>query len=249
MSNPKILIGADPELFCMVGDKYVSAHDLLPGTKAEPFFVENGAVQVDGVAAEFNIDPASSEDEFIHNMNSVVEQMTLMIQSINDQVRLVCTPTAWFDKDYFELLPYETKLLGCEPDFDAKTGDQNPKPKTDKPFRTGSCHIHVGWTSGADPYSKEHFELCRKVVLSLDETLYPMSMEWDDDQTRRELYGKEGSFRPKSYGFEYRPLSNKALESEEVLRLIYQTVVEVTQKVLSENLEQSVEASRELRAA
>jgi hypothetical protein len=64
-----ILIGADPELFVFTrSGKPVSAHDLIPGTKYEPHEVGNGAVQVDGVAAEFNIDPAANEDEFFFNI-------------------------------------------------------------------------------------------------------------------------------------------------------------------------------------
>ena len=67
----KLLIGADPELFVSENGKLVSCHGLLPGTKLNPHRVDKGAVQVDGMAAEFNIDPASNEEEFITNLNTV----------------------------------------------------------------------------------------------------------------------------------------------------------------------------------
>ncbi len=65
-----ILIGCDPELFVFSENKkkIVSAHDLLPGTKEEPFAVPCGAIQVDGVAAEFNITPADESRRFIQNI-------------------------------------------------------------------------------------------------------------------------------------------------------------------------------------
>ncbi len=71
MSN--FTYGCDPEVFLMVGDKYVSAHGLFPGTKAEPFKVEKGAVQVDGLALEFNIDPAKTPEEFAAREKELTE--------------------------------------------------------------------------------------------------------------------------------------------------------------------------------
>jgi hypothetical protein len=38
---------------------------------------------------------------------------------------------------------------------------------------------------------------------------------------RRELYGKAGAFRPKPYGVEYRVLSNRWLNSEALIRWVY----------------------------
>lgn len=70
----KLLVGADPELFVSDNGKLVSCHGLLPGTKAEPHRVERGAVQVDGMAAEFNIDPAGDEETFITNLNTRTER-------------------------------------------------------------------------------------------------------------------------------------------------------------------------------
>lgn len=78
----ELKIGTDPE--CAIYDTenkmYVSAHDLIPGDKNNPFKVEKGAVQVDGLAAEFNIDPATTAEEFDDNISSVINQLTDMIK-------------------------------------------------------------------------------------------------------------------------------------------------------------------------
>lgn len=52
------LVGADPELFVSKAGVILSAFGLVGGTKKVPQKVERGAVQVDGMALEFNIDPA-----------------------------------------------------------------------------------------------------------------------------------------------------------------------------------------------
>jgi len=58
----KILVGCDPELFVKKDGVLVSAHGLVQGSKEHPFRVSKGAVQVDGMALEFNIDPAEDEN-------------------------------------------------------------------------------------------------------------------------------------------------------------------------------------------
>jgi hypothetical protein len=60
-------IGADPEFFLRdkATGKFVSAHGLIPGTKRQPMKVDKGAVQVDGMALEFNIDPVTNLDSSV----------------------------------------------------------------------------------------------------------------------------------------------------------------------------------------
>jgi hypothetical protein len=217
----KLLYGADPELFVYERGRYKSAHDLIPGTKECPHPASYGAIQVDGVAAEFNIWPASNCDEFVRNILEVKNFLSREVQKRLPNADLVADPTARFTPEYFDSLPFETKLLGCTPDFDAYTGAENEPPATDKPIRTGGGHIHIGWTQDVDPFDHEHFALCRELTKRLDDQLYNASLDWDSDQTRRELYGKMGSFRPKSYGLEYRPLSNAWVADERLIERVF----------------------------
>jgi hypothetical protein len=56
------MIGCDPEIFVKKGGKLIAATGLVPGDKKKPFRVMGGAVQVDGLALEFNTDPVASND-------------------------------------------------------------------------------------------------------------------------------------------------------------------------------------------
>ena len=100
-------IGADPELFIINQQtkQFVSAHDIIPGNKAAPTPVMNGAVQPDGVAAEFNISPAKSLEEFQHNIKSVLLTLQEIVNAHNPDFQLYCSPTAVFDEKYFDSLP------------------------------------------------------------------------------------------------------------------------------------------------
>lgn len=224
----QLTYGADPELFVWDGEtnRVVSAHDLIPGTKESPYGVPHGAIQVDGVAAEFNINPASSRNEFIDNLELVRNSLLSFVRINLPKAELLAWPSVMFDEAYFMSLPDEARLLGCSPDFDAYTGLENEPPSTTLPMRTGSGHVHIGWTDYADPYSPEHFKLCCELTKALDKTVYEASLKWDRDETRRTLYGKMGSFRPKFYGLEYRPLSNAYLKdrSMKTAGLVYDLV-------------------------
>jgi hypothetical protein len=204
----KIRLGADPEVFVVHNGKPVSAHDMIPGTKDEPHPVDNGAVQVDGMALEFNIDPADTRDEFVRNVSSVMRSLDAMIPENHE---LLIEAVATFPKKYIDDQPEKAKELGCEPDYNAYTKRQNPRPNAAVNFRTAAGHIHIGWGEGFDTADPKHFDICCHVVKELDWFLaMPARMieKGTAATKRRKLYGAPGAFRPKSYGVEYRVLSN-----------------------------------------
>jgi hypothetical protein len=219
MSEPKILIGADPEIFMF--DKKgvpVSAHGVIRGDKKNPQKVDKGAVQVDGMALEFNIDPAEDEDAFVSNINCVMDILRGMVPDHD----LRAVPVAEFGHDYIKAQPREALELGCDPDFNAwNNGEVNPRPNGNNPFRTGAGHVHIGWTSGENPYHPEHMQASIQLVKELDMWLGLPSLLYDKDSKRRTMYGAAGAFRPKPYGCEYRVLSNAWLNSPELIKWVY----------------------------
>ena len=211
-----ILIGSDPEVFAKRDGRLVSAHGMVPGTKERPHPVKDGAVQVDGMALEFNIDPAATEDEFVNNLGSVMSQLRAMVPGIE----LAAEPVAEFGRRYINQQPDEAKIMGCDPDFNAWAGRENRPPNADAPFRTGAGHIHVGlWAPGEGPDDID--EVAKVYVKQLDYFLGLPSLLFDKVDKRRDLYGKAGCYRPKPYGFEYRTLSNAWLATEELQRWAY----------------------------
>ena len=230
IGNLNIRIGADPEVF--VTDKqgkFVCAHNMVEGTKENPFKVENGAVQVDGMALEFNIDPADSAEEFQANIGSVMKQLAAMVPEYN----LNAVPVAEFGKELMDAAPMEAKEMGCDPDLDAwNEGRENPKPNGEVDFRTAAGHIHIGWTEGMDINDPGHVEACIMLVKQLDFYLGIPSVIIDDCTKRRELYGKAGAFRVKPYGVEYRVLSNFWLKSAELTDWAYRNTCKAVSELL-----------------
>lgn len=200
----QLKVGCDPEVFVQKDGSFHSAYGLIKGDKANPTPVALGAVQVDGMALEFNIDPANNEQEFIHNIGTVLDQLASMVPDY----RIMAVPVANFGYEYIKAQPEEAKELGCNPDFNAYTGKENPRPNADLPFRTAAGHVHIGWTQDQDPHSEQHFNMCIAAIKQLDVFLGIPSVIYDQNTQRREMYGKPGAFRPKPYGVEYRVLSN-----------------------------------------
>lgn len=218
-----IKVGADPEFFVKKFGKLWSAHGLIPGTKENPHKVDKGAVQVDGMALEFNIDPAESYSQFEDNMSTVLSSISSMIPGYE----VFIEPVADFGLDYIKSQPKEASDLGCSPDFNAYTKAANPRPNVDTPFRTASGHVHIGWTDEpVDIDDEGHLEACRILTKALDLYLGVPSLLWDKDDRRRSLYGAAGAFRPKPYGMEYRVLSNKWISSPVLRQLVYENTIE-----------------------
>lgn len=201
--------GADPELFIFdSNDKPVPAEGIIPGTKNDPYPVDCGAWQVDGMAAEFNIEPASDFKTWSDNFDTVLDIGKKMLPP---GYTMRAVPFARFDPDAFERCSDGAKELGCSPDFNAWTGEVNPPPAKspeDRYLAVAAGHIHYGWTKDETPDNLQHIMNCQDLVKQLDWYLGAWAVKHDPDPTRRRLYGRAGACRYKSYGVEYRVLSN-----------------------------------------
>lgn len=218
-----LVIGADPEF--LVRDNrtgsFISVHDLLPGTKKAPHRYKSGAIQVDGVSAEININPATSSAMFINNINQI---RTYLINRLGPTYSIEATPFAAFTQDYFDQLPDSAKELGCMPDFNAwDNGAENPPPVDIGPFRTGAGHIHIGWLNNdrRNMNDPDHRNDCIALVKQLDYYIGIHTLRYDPDGRRRSLYGRAGAFRIKPYGVEYRVPSNAWLKDEILMSWIF----------------------------
>jgi hypothetical protein len=227
----KITIGCDPELFVTQEGKFRSAHGLVPGTKEKPFKVENGAVQVDGMALEYNIDPVDNVEDFVKYNRSVLAQLKDMVPDYDFAI----VPSCSFNGNHFRAQPEEAKELGCTPDFNAYTLKENPKPDNKTTMRTASGHIHIGFCENADPHSDEHMIRCATLVKQLDVYLGLTSLLFDSDVKRRKMYGAAGAFRPKPYGVEYRVLSNAWVLTDDRMRFVFNQTQKAVQELMNGN--------------
>lgn len=208
-------IGGDPEAFLATAEgKFKSAIGLIGGTKKEPRQVEGMekgfCVQEDNVAAEFNIPPATTADAFARNIQQMVDYLERRASALKLRLRIV--PSARFDPS--ELTGAQALTFGCDADFDAWTGKQNPKPACDDPqLRTCGGHVTVG--------TRLPSRMCIKAE---DLYLGVPSVMLDRDTRRRVLYGKAGAFRETPFGHEYRVLSNFWIARREYCEWVYQQV-------------------------
>lgn len=202
-------IGCDPEFFLQKQHQYVSAIGLIGGTKWEPRPLDDQghAVLEDNVAVEFNIPPAHNHVEFI---NSIQHVMNILKQRLPDYTFSTESAVVFDDEQLMHPAALE---FGCEPDFNAWTMEQNPRPESpNKNLRSAGGHIHIGTDLNK-----------LQVIRAMDLFVGVPATKLDKHgQMRRELYGKAGAFRAKDYGVEYRTLSNFWIFSEKTIEWVYQ---------------------------
>ena len=214
MVNMPFTIGADPEVFFIKDGRYVPAIGLVGGTKESPRRLDIGAVQEDNVMAEFNIPPASTEEEFSKYIFQMLGVVKKIAKETGHKVDIV--PYATFDG---ELLKHPQAInIGCIPDFNAWTYKKNPTMDADTlgNIRVAAGHIHIG-VPNPDIMPNFRTNLAR----ACDIFLGIPSLFIDSDVTRRNFYGRAGAFRPKAYGIEYRVLSNKWIEEKYLRRWVF----------------------------
>lgn len=204
-------LGADPEIFLL--DKYGTHRSVIGKIGANKWnpkqidgMPEGFTLQEDNVALEFGVPPAATPDEFVNNIRAVMKAGLSTLPETRFS-RLSCTifpkeemdnPSAW--------------VFGCEPDFNAWTGEENVKPEPPHPFmRSAGGHIHVETKNDK-----------RLMIQALDLTVGVPSVLVDSGEQRKQLYGKAGAFRPKPYGVEYRTPSNFWIFRPALIRWVWQ---------------------------
>lgn len=212
-----LAVGADPEVFLFRGTQAISAEGRIGGTKRDPVPMENlgegFTKQEDNVAAEFNIPPAKTATEFDIAIGKALKHLSKQVATYALDIK--CVPTATFTAE--ELMTPHAMELGCDPDFCAWTGQQNPRPRAPEFMRTAAGHVHISWT---DPTPEEQ----ALYIKYLDLFLGVPSILVTDANDRRKLYGKAGCYRPKPYGVEYRTLDNFWLPVKKYRRHIFSTI-------------------------
>lgn len=229
----ELLIGADPELFVVRNGHYISGHDCILGTKDRPMKTEHGALQNDGIALEFNIDPAATRTEFVSRVMKTMSALNNKVKHYDKSWELRATPAVSLGPLYLSTLPKSVQELGCRADKNAYTLDDNPAPDSKSIIRTAGGHIHIGWTQDADIEDLNHVINCAQIAQEMDYYLGLPSTIWDDNKLRRGLYGKAGAFRPKPYGMEYRVLSNAWCRSGGTMIRVYNGAVRAVHSIMT----------------
>lgn len=195
-------LGSDPEVFLFdpQTNQHVSVIGLIKADKWNPLQIgdmpEGFTLQEDNVSLEFGIPPAASADQFVLHIQKVMERSKSWLKRDGRQLdfsKLSCTI---FPKE--EMKHPMAHIFGCEPDFNAWSGEANTKPAPPhEHMRSAGGHIHV--ETNKDPVH---------VVKMMDLFLSVPAVLMDEGVERKQLYGKAGAHRPKPYGVEYRSLSN-----------------------------------------
>lgn len=217
-----VTVGADPELF-VIQEKtgeVVSAEPYIKGTKYEPFNFDKShrgfCTSLDNVMAEFTIPPVKSSEEMCRAIHHSVDFINGLLPQ---GFKTVPVASAILDEKYLQT--ESAKLFGCEPDFNAWLRMPNEPPKTEgNNMRTCGGHVHIGYEEPYIPTSEELVKAC-------DIYLGVPSIIMDEDNRRREMYGKAGCFRMPPHGVEYRVLSNFWLKSNELIRWVYNQLMRV----------------------
>ena len=220
-----ITIGADPEVFLNDGNIIVSAIGHVGGTKEVPVPVMGGAVQEDNVLAEFNIDPAANVVEFITNIKSVMGQLRERVHPLGITVQ----SSHIFTRQALMRSGRKALMFGCDPDYNAYTGDANTPPSPLTELRTAGGHVHIGYENPSD-------ERSYVIAKNMDLLLGVPSVLLDSDTRRRSMYGRAGAIRMKPYGVEYRSLSNFWLQHTDLMAWVFnQSVLAANSDLLVSN--------------
>ena len=217
MKYENVQLGADPELFLVTaeGQELRSAIGRIGGNKWNPRPIDDkgSAVQEDNVAVEFNIPPAKTKKEFVHNIGTMLLYLSNYVKEQGLILNIV--PAAYFpDKELAHPAALE---FGCDPDFDVWSKRENEKPDLPEEYRNlRSCggHIHVSW-------DKPERDTQETMIRMMDIFVGCPSIQYDGDLLRRKLYGKAGAFRFKDYGVEYRTPSNFWLREPSLVEWVY----------------------------
>lgn len=216
-----VTVGADVEVFGKRKDgHFVALCDKIGGTKEKPLqckdLPKGFMVQEDNVSLEYNIPYAINRADFVKKIGIMRKKCQELLGNLG--LDMAEEASVCFTEG--ELTHPKALIFGCEPDYNAWTKGQNPRPdETEDPtLRTAGGHIHVG-TNDVDMVNG----ICAMdLFLGVPSVLLDSSPE---SVRRRKRYGKAGAMRPKPYGYEYRVLSNFWMFSDKLVGWVFDNTI------------------------
>jgi hypothetical protein len=199
----RVTIGADPEFFLRTGDTFIPSTNIIGGSKKDPIPIpgmpEGFLMQEDNIMGEFNIPACIHQKEFSNSIEMALKKIGDLLPK---NTEIVIQPSAVFKSKFIR--SKAAKVFGCEPDMNAWTEEQNLfVPAMNPALRCCGGHVHVGLPNELNNYNGKV-----ATIRAADIHLGLPSIIADRDTERRQMYGKAGAYRDKSYGVEYRTLSN-----------------------------------------
>lgn len=214
-----IALGTDPEVFIRDTHKeeFVSSEGLIGGSKKEPRVIsERGhALQEDNVMVEFNIPPCVDHESFSREIDFTLDHINRELENINPHYQVMVVASARFNKE--QLNTEQALTVGCDPDRNAWWNMDNPIPNLPEDRRFAGGHIHIS-------YENPNEETNIKIVKAMDMFLGLPAVIMDVDDYRKEIYGTPGRYRNKSFGVEYRSLSNFWISSPQMIEWVFNQV-------------------------
>jgi len=220
-------LGADPEFMIVKDGEYKSVIGIIQGTVDNRIKIRGHEFYYDNVLAECAIKPSYSKEEAVSNFKECLQLFAEMAHPFQ------IVPQAAQHYDRNQLQHPEAKTVNCDPEFCPYAMSMVNGPVEEILYgtlRTCGGHIHLGHetlTEGNNGIL---------AMYMMDLFLGVPSLWLDKDPTsgtRREMYGAAGRYRAKSYGMEYRSLSNFWLQSPRFVEFIYDMSEFVTNFVVS----------------
>jgi len=227
-------LGCDPEFFLYDKQKQriVPANGLVPGCKEKPYVVQGGNVQLDGTVLEIGTDPASSGEEFLANIESVINWVR---GHLGDRYEIRCGAVAKYYKWESRNIPQGALRIGCSTQYKiTSTGSSYVLRETSPSSDTTNVekvpiggHLHFGFCSGEDITNPLHLRDCSALAFNF-ERLFGLDqriLDWYNNSPGiRKVKVFPNAQRPvrvKDYGFEYRSPSSYWMFSREIIECMY----------------------------
>lgn len=244
-SSRVAMTGCDPEIFITKKDgSLIPAFNFLPFQREcvrpatlsecpDGSGVTSGRIKTywaphyaDGFAAEFGMKPGSCHGWGMDRVRFGLELIYNKMKAHDKDANLTLQNVVAIDPEILASASADQIALGCSPSKNAY-GDEVPLPTDARtlPFRVAGGHIHFGMSNINSPEGEmsrtDRNELAAKWMDMVVGVPAVALFEGIDSPTRRRFYGRAGEYRDKSYGLEYRTLSNAWLGHPAIAHLIW----------------------------